>query len=603
MSFRTQHFLLIAILSLLAVPPPSVRAQSTQVDSLQAALDGSTGLERARLLLDISEQIGVDAFDTAVSHAQESIDLALAGADSSLAVRAYLRLAYHWYGNGDYEPALVAYQNGLELAEQLHDVSSQALFLNEIGTLVKKQGDVDKALEYYEDGLARSQAGNDSTQIANSLNNMGIVYDSRGEFERAMELYEESARMKEALGDLNGVSYNYDNMGVTMARMGRFEESEQYFLRSANIRRELGNERGYGIIMGNLGELMLMKGDSRAALDYLTTAVDIAEATDFHDFRRHVYGVMSNIYKDMGDFERALTEYERMSTLKDSLFNAERSKQLLELQTQYETEKKEQTISLQQAEIAEKHAALQRNYVIIALLVVLSGLLAAMVFLRRFREELRVRNVQMEASIASQESERKRIARDLHDGLGQLISTVRLHVAHGSESAPEAFRKSESALDEMHAEIRNIAFNLMPETLLQKGPAAACEELGGRLEAAGFFSVSVSAFDVERFSEHIEIAVFRIVQEWMNNVSKYANASEVSIQFVQHDDELVVMVEDDGKGFDTSSLGSGSGHGWTNIQSRAQHLGGAVHVDSRMDRDGSTLVVTIPTPRSIAVAA
>lgn len=600
---RSTPVLLLAFLLSVGLLPASLHAQSTPADSLQNLLDSASGVERARLMSELSTEIAATSFDEAVNLASGAVDAWLAAGDSVAAVQGYIKLGHLSYGRGDYEPALIAFQAGLDLGESIGDLPGQAYVLNEIGTLVKKQGDLDRAMEFYEDALARSRAAQDTLQIGNSLNNMGIVHDSRGEFDRAMELFEESTRMKAAVGDRVGLTYNYDNMGMTQARLGNFDASEQFFLQSANLRRELGDERGYGVIMGNLGELMLMKGDRNAALDYVSTAIRIAEATKYHDFRRHLYGVRSSMYRDAGDFRRALAEFERMTTLKDSLFNVERSRQLLELQTAYETEKKEQTIALQQAELAEKQAALQRNYVLIALLLVFIGLLMAVVYVRRAREQLRVRHAQMEASIASQENERKRIARDLHDGLGQLISTVRLHVAESREAAPDALRKSESALNDMHAEIRNIAFNLMPETLLQKGAPAACEELGARLTTDGFFTVSVSAFEVRRFSEDVEIAVFRIVQEWLNNVAKHAGARDVAIQFVQHESELVVMVEDDGRGFDTTKLGAGPGHGWNNIRARAEHLNGMVHVDSRPDREGSTLVVTIPVPHSVARAA
>lgn len=588
----------LAVLLGMATPDPAsaqtLLPSTAPVDSLEAVLETATGRDRAVALFELSRALTESDFDRAVEVIGEARSAALAAGDSLLASEYALINGQYRYGRGDYEPALAAFQDGLRLADAVEDRTQQARVLNEIGTLFRKQGDLDKAQEIFEDALARSREATSDFQEANSLNNLGIVYDNRGELERAMELFEESADMKEAMGDLDGLTYNLDNMGITSARMGQFEAAEGYFLRSAELREEQGNYRGYGVIMGNLAELMLMKGDRNAALSYLDTAIESAYATAFHDFRRHLYGVRATIYRDIGDFERALSAYEAMTVLKDSLFNEERSRQLQELQTRYETEKKEQTIALQAADLAEREAQLQRNYVLIALLLLAVTLLAVLVYWRRTREELRLKKAQMRASIASQEAERKRIARDLHDGLGQLISSVRLHAA---ESAG-------STLDEMHSEIRNISFNLMPETLMRQGVTAAVEELGYRLSAEGFYEVDVSAFDVTRPAENVEVGLFRIVQEWLNNVSKYAGATRVDIQFVQHDDELVVMIEDDGRGFNTSKLARSTGHGWMNMTSRVQAMDGILHVDSQEGRPGTTFVIRIPmVPETIPAEA
>lgn len=586
----------LALLLFVAMPDrmyaQTLLPSTASVDSLETALKTATGRDRAVLLSELSRALTESDYDRALAMMGDARNAALDAADSSLAAEYALVQGQYGYGRGNYEPALKAYQEGLRLADAVGDRVLQARVLNEIGTLVKKQGDLDTSQEYFEDALARSREANDAFQTANSLNNLGIVYDNRGEFEQALELFEESAAMKEAMGDLDGLTYNLDNMGITTARMGQFEASEGYFRRSAELREQLGDFRGYGVIMGNLAELMLMKGDRNAALSYLETAIESAYETEYHDFRRHLYGVRSSIYRDTGDFEQALVAYEAMTVLKDSLFNEERSRQLQELQTQYETEQKEQTIALQAADLAERAAQLQRNYVLIALLLLVVSLLAVLVYWRRTREELRIKQAQMRASIASQEEERKRIARDLHDGLGQLISSVRLQAAESSNST----------LDDMHAEIRNISFNLMPETLLRQGVTAAVQELGYRMTAEGFFEVEVSAFDVTRPKEAVEVGLFRMVQEWLNNVSKYAGATHVNIQFVQHDDELVVMIEDDGAGFNTSRLTRNAGHGWMNMTSRVQAMDGILHVDSQEGRPGTTVVIRIPVAARVVAA-
>ncbi|NNF03451.1 MAG: tetratricopeptide repeat protein, partial [Rhodothermales bacterium] len=467
--------------------------------------------------------------------------------------------------------------------------------------------------------------------------NMGIVFDVRREWDRAMELFRESAGVKERLGDLDGLTYNLDNMGMVSSRQGRYDQAEAYFLRAADIRRTLGDERGYGIVLNNIGEMYLLKGDHNRALPFFERALEIARATSFADFEQYIHGKVSEVFEARGDHRAALTWYRSGTALRDSLFNESRNRQLTELQTRYETEKKEQTIALQEARIQAQQADIQRNYLLIGALVLLTGLIAIAYYLRKAREQLRIRQAEMNASIASQERERRRIAQDLHDGLGQLITTARMYVqpdragtsadSEDAGAAATSFDRttsgsghdrparssrtdgesgsgvSDEMLREMHREVRNIAFNLMPATLVRKGLAEAVDELARRTAESGSVSIHVQSHGFEgRCPEYWEIATYRIVQEWLSNVFRHASAGRIDIQITGHQDEIIVMIEDDGVGLNVDDLRTGSGSGWSNIQSRARQIDGVIHIDSDPRAGGTTFILRTPVPADIPVA-
>ena len=147
----------------------------------------------------------------------------------------------------------------------------------------------------------------------------------------------------------------------------------------------------------------------------------------------------------------------------------------------------------------------------------------------------------------------------------------------------------------MQKEIRGIAFNLMPQTLIQHGLVPALNEMGLRITSSGKVVVSVGAFETpDRLSEVQEISLYRAIHEWVNNILKYAGATSIQIQLVGHGDELNVTIEDNGEGFDVRLLENGKGNGWRNILSRTKLLHGDVEVDSNVGRSGTILIIRIP---------
>jgi signal transduction histidine kinase len=205
-----------------------------------------------------------------------------------------------------------------------------------------------------------------------------------------------------------------------------------------------------------------------------------------------------------------------------------------------------------------------------------------------------LRAAQLTAVITSQEAERKRFAADLHDGLGQLISAVRLNLSK-EQVEKRSLDQAVEVLNEMNSEIRNIAFNLMPQVLIKNGLTEALQELATRVNLTERVKVKIGAYDVEPIHEtDKKVALYRVCQEWINNVLKYSGATEINVQLVQHQQELVITIEDNGKGFDTNNLLMSQGNGWKNIQSRLAMIHGTIDIDSVADRQGTTVIVTIP---------
>jgi signal transduction histidine kinase len=198
--------------------------------------------------------------------------------------------------------------------------------------------------------------------------------------------------------------------------------------------------------------------------------------------------------------------------------------------------------------------------------------------------------------LRGQEEERSRIARDLHDGLGGMLSGVKqtLFGISGNqilpESAAHSFHQVVGELDRSISELRNIARNMMPEALVRFGLTDALADFCDHLQSSGHLAVHFQAFGLEkRLDQDTEIVVFRIVQELVNNVVKHANASQVIVQVIRDEQRVHLTVEDDGQGFDPAKLQVAPGIGWLNIQSRVNYLGGNLELQSGLGKKGTTV--------------
>jgi signal transduction histidine kinase/ligand-binding sensor domain-containing protein len=237
----------------------------------------------------------------------------------------------------------------------------------------------------------------------------------------------------------------------------------------------------------------------------------------------------------------------------------------------------------------------------IIVIVLFLGLIAFIIKLSN-QKWIALQQKRFKLILEAQEQERKRIAADLHDGVGQLLSAVKLRLDYAKKKSSrdtnelnEIITESRSLLDNIADEIRNISYNLVPSSLKKFGLVKAIDET---LQKTNFGHDLVIKFipvtQNDRFNENIELTLYRIFQELLLNATKHANAKEIDIQLIEHQNEIILMFEDDGTGFDyQKALSESTGSGISNINSRVHILGGILHFDTQSD-DGTTVTVTIP---------
>lgn len=215
-------------------------------------------------------------------------------------------------------------------------------------------------------------------------------------------------------------------------------------------------------------------------------------------------------------------------------------------------------------------------------------------------QELSVKQMEVKrALIWGEEQERKRIAQELHDGMGSLLSTLRLNAEsidltnkNLSNSELQAYQNVIELIEKACVELRTISHNMMPVGIEQFGLVQQLISIIRKLNSLNQVQFTLNTFGLEeRFDKEMELGLYRICLEIINNIIKHAEAKNASIQLIRNEDTLNVIIEDDGKGFDSNSMSEGLG--LKNIKTRVDAFGGKLSVDSKLNR-GTIIIIDLP---------
>ncbi|HMJ69838.1 MAG TPA: tetratricopeptide repeat protein [Cyclobacteriaceae bacterium] len=623
----------------------SAWAQHNSIDSLKQALTGAKGIARISTMIELCWEYRFVNADTARQYGIEALDLARQAEIDTLEVEALHNIGVTYEAQGDYTDALSYLGPALELRNKIGDDIKTANTLNNLGIVQDGIGDFTEALDYYFRALRIYERANEKSKIAMMYSNIGIVFKERKDFKEAASYYRRAMNIYLQLGNKFGVAACYANLGSSYFYVPMYDSSLYYSLEASKAFEALNIQQFLPTTLGNAGMAYDKLGMKKESKEVLSRAIALHEKYDnkkdlsfalrflgsvyrgernFSEAKINVnraleiatrinakqqlleaHQELSQIYEAENNLSRALDEFRAYDVLKDTLFKDEKTKAIAELQTKYETEKKESEIRFLRQENDLKDSRLERNQALVGTLFLLVTALVAFGYMVKNRMALKqkaeleqtkasLREVQLAAVITSQEAERRRFAADLHDGLGQLISAVRLNLSK-EQVERRSLDQAVEVLNEMNSEIRNIAFNLMPQVLIKNGLVEALEELATRVNHTEKIRIKIGAFDVEPIHEtDKKVALYRICQEWINNVLKYSGCSDINVQLIQHLQELVITIEDNGNGFDMSALMMSPGNGWKNIQSRLSMIHGHIDIDTLQGRKGTTVVITVP---------
>jgi signal transduction histidine kinase len=368
-----------------------------------------------------------------------------------------------------------------------------------------------------------------------------------------------------------------------------------------------------------LGYAAYLDRDYDKALQYLKQAERSNPKADA-SMRRAIYHRLSQVYAALNNLGQAQRYAIRYGELGDTLLDRDRVAATQRVALQFDTREKNREISnLQDENVAAEMRNQQQTLFSVALAVALAAvILAAFIYYRDIRhrmhtdrviaqqnEELNNRHIRelknslqietMRSMLSGQESERQRIAKDLHDSVGGLLAAAKIRLEglaskNKQTTEKEEFLKIKNLLDETVSEARQISHNLQPGSLHQFGLIAAVHDLSNRLSGGDNSpSITIQHFgNLEGLDQNISLHCYRIVQELIQNSLKHAKAKEIMVQFNRTEHELTLLVEDDGVGFDPQLMKKGMGT--DNVAQRVQFLGGELNVETAPSKGTSTLI-------------
>ncbi len=369
-----------------------------------------------------------------------------------------------------------------------------------------------------------------------------------------------------------------------------------------------------------IGYINKKKGDYYKAEKYISKSLLILPFQSFSELRKKMYKELAEVYFNNKHPQEAYNYLYKYIQLNDSIVNKNRIESFNNLALKYGTKEKQTSIELLKIEKeyeVNKNIMQRRSLYILAfgLFIVLLSVYFIVKFynqqistakiINEQKEEInhqKIRELEdnmkinsMRSMIEGQEIERERIAKDLHDSLGGLLSAIKLQFDYlGSVnqqlSNQRVYTQAHTLLDTAVSEVRTISRNLQPSSLQNLGLVPAIKDLINRFKGENYPDIDFQYYAMpEKMDKMMALTVYRIIQELLNNSLKHAHASEILIQLNSEDNELVIQYEDDGVGFDQVSMQK-KGMGMDNIKTRVNFIHGTMQTESEPGKGMSVII-------------
>ncbi|MET3981228.1 two-component system NarL family sensor kinase [Mucilaginibacter sp. UYP25] len=598
-----RHAFLKFLTVIILMSPIRILAQSPHIDSLTAKLKRYPDNIALRLELANAHLKG-GTIDTAQLLFTEVAALAEKLDNSVDYAEAHINIGRINADRGENVKALANYQQALTKAEKISDKDLSAHIYKHIGALYISWKKFDEALSYYEKAETLAREIDNEELVADCQNNKGTVYEQQLKYDKAIIAYKNALDVYTKMDITAKISMALSNVAIVYKFQKNYGSSLEYNLKALKLSEKTGDKWMMAATYNNIGNLYGEMGEYKNALEYCNKSIAIAKKINAIEIVEAAYESMADAAAKAGDYKNALNYHKLYATTKDKFINVESTKQLSELNVKFETERKQKLIQQQQFEITRRNTTIA---VIAALFAV-----AIIIGIQSYRSYklkqdcilqaavLQQQNIATKGIIEAEEKERKRIAADLHDGVGQLFSAVRMNLSslmdrvvliNADEQA--LAEKTLAMVDESCKEVRTIAHQMMPNILLKIGLASAIKDFVNKIDSQ-HLKVNLEAYGLEeRLEDNVEIVLYRVVQECVNNVIKHSKANRLDINLTREDDNISVTIEDNGVGFNTNDKMKFEGIGLKNIITRVEYLKGTVDISSDQNK-GTLIAIYIP---------
>jgi len=366
-----------------------------------------------------------------------------------------------------------------------------------------------------------------------------------------------------------------------------------------------------------LASIYVEKGEIDKAIDQYKKVINDPTLKDRGLPLRNAHYSLYEAYKKKNQPFKAYAWIEKYIALEDSMSNETFKSQVADYEVRYQTKEKENQLIKQELELKSASLRTRTLWAVISGLCFIFFTIGFLYFRNvRFKTQMMLKDneirdqkikelehtnklLSLNSVIEGQEAERLRIAQDLHDGLGGLLTTVKAHFQSIQKEIQQLenlniYNKTNKLIDEACIEVRRIAHDMVPYSIKISGMKGALEDLKESVIARGLpCELEIFNGDELKLNEQHSNMLYRIIQEITTNAVKHANATKLFIQLMCHKEGLNILIEDNGKGFDINHLLKGGGMGLKSIDSRVSYLSGKINYDSSPGH-GTTINIEIP---------
>lgn len=517
------------------------------------------------------------------------------------------------YGRmADYPKALEYFFMALKLFEESNAKDFGNVYGN-IANVYKEQKDYNKALSYTLKGLQMAESTNNKQAIAECYGTLATIYAQQEDYKMALINHNKALQINLERGSIRNIAGSYSGLATVYAATGDNDMALDYFNKALEISRQMNGKYEMAYSFNNLGSAYLKiseNGNSKLKMSkqkllqlskqYFDSALIIANQIGELKAILTCYDNLSKIYTSQNDYQNAFNAYKNYTAVKDSIFNTEKEKKLTQTAMRYEYEKKEAILNAQhEKEMAVAKSEAQKQKVIRNSSV--AGAMGVVMFLGfAFYNFQRRRQLEKMQALAN---ERLRISRELHDDVGSALGSIALYSdvaitrSIKKESSSDVLLKIGNASRDLVERMSDIIWSMNPEN-------ENTEKLITRMK--GFANSMLTPmkvnvqYDINDELKTLKLTgdqmknIFLIFKEAVYNIAKYADCRNAKIELAQTDGKIVMNINDDGKGFDTTATDTTyNGNGLKNMQARTAMLQGNICIQSKLN-GGTKVELKVP---------
>lgn len=635
-------FLVLALtlpVSLKAQQNPSARLDSISGYYLPLIASEKADTVKARLLIRYANSIVWYNLDSSMALANKALELSKkANYNRGIAISLMAISVFHT-NVGNYDKGLLYNLDALSYARKITPANYgliAKIYMN-IGVIHSDLGDYNEAATHFYTSIDYAEKGNSKSSLATAYNNLVPVLVPLKEYDKALKyikaakelaatdanaavrlpyLYVNEAsilfdvgRQGDAINSLNeaiGLAQQADLVDVLIeAFLLRGNIYERYADNTAALTSyekayELGSKFPVGRLRAclDLGKFYLNTHRYNLAEGYLLEGLQSSQDIGKKEEKIELNSNLAKVYFATNRYKQGSDLLDTATKQKDSLISLKKMRSVNLMDIKYQTAKKDKEIIEKKLLIAQQSAKLVKQSIWIAAIIITAIILIAASILYSIHKQRLLEQKEAvtawQSMVAGEERERTRLARELHDGIGGLLSTLRMYLGSiGQNSYAPAdtdnFTHALELLDSTLDEVRNTAHNLLPELLLRHGIPEAIRLFCLNVQQAKAINIDFQYYGfIDRYDSNFELVVYRIAQELIQNIIKHAEASFAIIQLSQHNDLLDLTVEDNGKGISETTLSNGIG--LKSIRERVKNLNGSMNITSVKGK-GTTIYI------------